>query len=66
MSFHADARWLFLCAEIPSNALLKQLTRPRFYLGALTIAFGFISCMTGIVTNFAGLVACRFMLGVFE
>lgn len=53
-------------AEIPSNAIFKQLRSPSYYLGGCTLAFGLISCMQGVVKNYSGLVACRFMLGIFE
>jgi uncharacterized membrane protein len=30
------------------------------------IAWGFLSAMTGFVKNFKGLIAIRFLLGIFE
>lgn len=54
------------CAfEVPSNLIIKRL-QPAKYLAGLTIAWGFVATFTAFVQNFAGLVACRLLLGVFE
>lgn len=58
---------LFLSTtEIPSNIILKKISRPSWYLGALVMGFGLIVIFHGLVQNFSGLAGCRFMLGVFE
>lgn len=53
-------------AEVPSNTLLLKFKHPSYYLGTLITIWGIVMTLTGIVTNFGGLVACRFFLGVFE
>lgn len=54
------------CAfETPSNMIIKRL-QPARYLAGLTIAWGLVATFTAFVQNFAGLVACRLLLGFFE
>ncbi|KAG9237417.1 major facilitator superfamily domain-containing protein [Amylocarpus encephaloides] len=55
----------YIGAEIPSNIILK-IVGGRFYLPSLVIAFGLISMCTAFVTNYQGLLACRFFLGLAE
>lgn len=38
----------------------------KYFLPLLVVTFGFISIFTAFVTNYAGLIACRFFLGVAE
>ncbi|KAJ6066430.1 hypothetical protein N7499_001393 [Penicillium canescens] len=52
--------------EVPSNILLKTFTRPSHYLGILTVSWGIIMTLTGVVQNFGGLLAVRILLGIFE
>lgn len=51
--------------EAPSNMILKQ-ARPRWYLAFLTLAWGLTATFSGFVQNYAGLIACRLILGLFE
>lgn len=51
--------------EIPSNILLKKF-KPRVWLPANMVGFGFVLIMQGIVSNYGGLLTTRFFLGVFE
>lgn len=51
--------------EVPSNLIIKRL-QPARYLAVLTIAWGLVATFTAFVQNFAGLVACRLLLGLFE
>lgn len=46
--------------------LLKKLKRPSYYIGMLVFCWGIIMTCTGFVQNFSGLVAVRFLLGLFE
>jgi hypothetical protein len=55
-----------LCAEIPSNILLKKFSRPSVYIGILVTIWGVIMTLHGVVRNFGGLLAVRLLLGVFE
>lgn len=51
--------------EVPSNMIIKRL-QPARYLAVLTIAWGLVATFTAFVQNFAGLIACRLLLGFFE
>jgi hypothetical protein len=51
--------------EIPSNMLLKKF-KPHVWLSVNMFLFGFTTLMQGLVKNYAGLLATRFFLGVFE
>ena len=51
--------------EVPSNILLGRF-RPSVYIGILTLGWGTIMTLTGVVQNFSALCAMRFLLGVFE
>lgn len=51
--------------EVPSNIVLKLLT-PRIWLTTITLAWGIVMTLMGIVQNYQGLLAARFMLGVAE
>ena len=51
--------------EVPSNLVLKRFT-PSRYIASITTLWGIIATLTGLTHNFAGLVACRLLLGVVE
>ncbi|KAJ3486621.1 hypothetical protein NLG97_g6576 [Lecanicillium saksenae] len=51
--------------EIPSNILLKKF-KPHVWLSINMFLFGFTTIMQGLITNYSGLLATRFFLGVFE
>ena len=51
--------------EIPSNILLKKF-RPSVWLSINMFGFGLVTILQGLVQNYAGLLATRFFLGVFE
>ncbi|KAH0835352.1 hypothetical protein AYO21_01570 [Fonsecaea monophora] len=51
--------------ELPSNLIIKKL-QPARYLAFITFAWGVVATLTGVVQNFAGLIACRLLLGLFE
>ncbi|EOA80957.1 uncharacterized protein SETTUDRAFT_24469 [Exserohilum turcica Et28A] len=55
----------YILVDVPSNLLVKRL-RAGLYLPALITAWGLVCTMMGFVTTFAGLVACRLLLGLFE
>lgn len=50
---------------MPSNLLLKRV-RAGVYLPSLITAWGLVCTFTGFTQSFAGLVACRLLLGLFE
>jgi MFS family permease len=45
--------------------ILKRM-QPARYLAALMFLWGVVSTFTAFVNNFAGLIACRLLLGLFE
>ncbi|KFY88214.1 hypothetical protein V500_06496 [Pseudogymnoascus sp. VKM F-4518 (FW-2643)] len=51
--------------EVPSNLLLKKF-QPGRYIAVITITWGVIATLSGLVRSFGSLVACRLLLGVFE
>ncbi|KAH7306000.1 major facilitator superfamily domain-containing protein [Stachybotrys elegans] len=55
----------YVLFEIPCNIILKRTT-PRFWLPTLTVAWGIVATLMGIVTNLAGFLVARFFLGVTE
>ncbi|CAG8211087.1 unnamed protein product [Penicillium salamii] len=55
----------YIIFEIPSNILLKKL-KPHVWLSLCMFMFGLVMIFQGLVTNWSGLMATRFFLGVFE
>ncbi|KAL0958482.1 hypothetical protein HGRIS_000621 [Hohenbuehelia grisea] len=55
----------YIVAELPSNLLLK-IIGPNLMLPAMLTMWGVITTLQGVVHNYAGLLACRFFLGLFE
>jgi MFS family permease len=55
----------YILVDIPSNLLVKRL-RAGIYLPALITAWGLVCTFMGFVQSFAGLVACRLLLGLCE
>ncbi|KFY48886.1 hypothetical protein V495_00943 [Pseudogymnoascus sp. VKM F-4514 (FW-929)] len=51
--------------EVPSNLLLKKF-QPGRYIAVITITWGVIATLSGLVRSFGSLVACRLLLGIFE
>ncbi|KAJ5092520.1 hypothetical protein NUU61_007390 [Penicillium alfredii] len=51
--------------EVPSNLVIKKL-KPSRYIAVISVLWGVIATLTGIVQNYGGLVACRVLLGVME
>lgn len=54
----------YILGQVPSNLLLNHFGRPSLYLSFFTIAWGLVSAMTCLCHNFAGIVVCRFILGI--
>ncbi|OTA63346.1 MFS general substrate transporter [Hypoxylon sp. EC38] len=52
----------YVLFEIPCNIILKRTT-PRIWLPTLTIIWGVVATLTGIVHNLAGFLVSRFFLG---
>ncbi|KAF2723450.1 MFS transporter [Polychaeton citri CBS 116435] len=55
----------YVIFEIPCNIILKKTT-PRLWLPTLTIAFGIVATLLGVVQNMAGFFVARFVLGAVE
>ncbi|OAL06881.1 MFS general substrate transporter [Phaeosphaeriaceae sp. SRC1lsM3a] len=55
----------YILVDVPSNLLVKKL-RAGIYLPSLITAWGMVCMCMGFITNFAGLIACRLLLGLFE
>ncbi|KAK3325105.1 major facilitator superfamily domain-containing protein [Apodospora peruviana] len=55
----------YVIFEVPCNIILKRTT-PRFWLPTLTIAWGIVATLLGVVHNLAGFFVARFFLGVTE
>ncbi|KAL4990740.1 major facilitator superfamily domain-containing protein [Aspergillus falconensis] len=56
----------YILMQVPSNLLLNYMGRPSLYLGFFIVAWGLVSALTSQVTNYGGIVACRFILGLVE
>ncbi|KAK5070538.1 hypothetical protein LTR64_000209 [Lithohypha guttulata] len=55
----------YALAEPVTNVLLKRLT-PRVFFTGIILAWGLCMTLMGLVTNYAGLLACRWFLGLAE
>ncbi|KAF2470366.1 MFS general substrate transporter [Lindgomyces ingoldianus] len=55
----------YILSELPSNLVLKKL-RPSRWISFITVAWGIIATLTGVVQNYAGLIVCRLFLGAVE
>ncbi|KAJ4322859.1 hypothetical protein N0V84_004623 [Fusarium piperis] len=55
----------YVLFEIPCNIILKRTT-PRLWLPTLTIAWGIVATLLGIVQDLTGFLIARFFLGVTE
>lgn len=55
----------YALAEPVTNVLLKRLT-PRVFFFSIIICWGIVQTLMGVVTNYAGLLAARWFLGLAE
>ena len=55
----------YVLFEIPCNIVLKRAT-PRLWLPTLTLVWGIVATLLGVVQNYRGYLASRFFLGVAE
>jgi MFS family permease len=55
----------YILSEIPSNLVLKKL-RPSRWIAFITVAWGMVATLTGVVQSYGGLIACRLILGAVE
>ena len=54
--------------EVPSNWILEKYfpQRPSIYIGIITVLWGIMMTIHGIVQDFGGIVTVRFIMGIFE
>ncbi|PLB50079.1 MFS transporter [Aspergillus steynii IBT 23096] len=55
----------YILCEIPCNLIMRRLA-PSTWISAIMVIWGGITICQGFVQNRAGLIACRFLIGVFE
>lgn len=55
----------YILLEVPSNFILKKMT-PHVWLSLCIAGFGLVMLCQGFVQSYGGLLATRFLLGVFE
>lgn len=55
----------YVIFEVPCNIILKRTT-PKMWLPTLTIVWGIVATLMGVVHNLAGFFTARFFLGVTE
>ncbi|CZT53117.1 related to putative tartrate transporter [Rhynchosporium secalis] len=55
----------YVLMQVPSNMLITKL-RPSLYMSSWMAVWAVVSACTALVQNYAGLVVCRFLLGVTE
>ncbi|KAF9456650.1 major facilitator superfamily domain-containing protein [Collybia nuda] len=55
----------YILIEIPTNLLLK-IVGPDRLIPSLLVLWGIVTTLQGLVRNFHDLLACRFLLGLFE
>ncbi|KAF9883845.1 hypothetical protein FE257_002736 [Aspergillus nanangensis] len=55
----------YVVFEIPCNIVLKKTT-PRIWLPSLTLAWGVVATLLGVVQNYSGFLVSRTFLGITE
>ncbi|CAG9981188.1 unnamed protein product [Clonostachys byssicola] len=55
----------YVLVEVPSNLILKKFT-PSKWLAFITVGWGIVSTLTGVVHSYAGLLVVRVLLGLLE
>ncbi|KXJ90026.1 major facilitator superfamily domain-containing protein [Microdochium bolleyi] len=55
----------YVLTQIPSNMLITRI-RPAIYMSSWMLVWAAVSACTALVKNYAGLVTCRFFLGITE
>jgi MFS family permease len=55
----------YILFELPANFMCKKLG-PRLWLSFITVGFGLTTMCMAFVTNYAGVMTCRLILGMFE
>ncbi|KAI6013225.1 major facilitator superfamily domain-containing protein [Pisolithus marmoratus] len=55
----------YIAMDLPSNVILKRVG-PHLMLPAMVALWGIVAAMQGLITSYAGLLLCRFFLGLVE
>ncbi|CAN8105794.1 unnamed protein product [Discula destructiva] len=55
----------YILFEVPSNIVIKRIA-PSTWLSLIMFLWGVATVAQGLVHNVGGLIACRFLLGLFE
>jgi MFS family permease len=55
----------YVLFEVPCNIVLKRW-KPQLWLPTLTMVWGVVATLMGIIQNYSGFLAVRFFLGVTE
>ncbi|KAH7091510.1 major facilitator superfamily domain-containing protein [Paraphoma chrysanthemicola] len=55
----------YIIIEVPSNLAMKKF-RPSVWIPSIMLTWGIVTTLTGIVHNYAGLLAARMALGIAE
>lgn len=55
----------YVVMQLPSNIFLSQI-RPSIYIPSVMAIWGMFSALVGVVHNYSGLYALRFLLGFVE
>ena len=65
------ALWIFyipfVLVEVPSNIIMSlPRVRPNLFLGSNMLILGVVASCQGLTASYAGLLVCRFLMGIFE
>lgn len=55
----------YILSELPSNLVLKKLRPPR-WIAFITVSWGIIATLIGVIQNYASLIVCYLFLGAVE
>lgn len=55
----------YIIFEVPSNIMLRKL-RPSTWICSMMFFWGIVTVGQGLIRSYQGLVAMRFLLGIFE
>lgn len=55
----------YILVDLPSNLLMHKIGAST-YIPLLVTLWGLVTCLQGMITNYKGLLACRFFLGLVE
>lgn len=55
----------YVLCETPSNLVIKKL-RPSRWIAGITVGWGIVATLTGLVQSYGGLIAVRLILGALE